>query len=365
MPGRRPRTAPRRGRRSPASGWRRQQRAPRPTGRRTPPPPRRAGRRRGRPPRPSRCGVAPGAGRGRRPTRPACTKRSHFRRARPSSTRITATISETTRPSCSWRAGGGRMMTAGIVSTGSASSMPVVSRPMLPIAAATAPGACPARTSIEACTTLPAAAPPGRTRPAALPASWELPAVDQDTPGRVIRTRNHKLTQLPASSRTRTTNHSGRTVRSWGHSPNSATTLGATTYSPTPVTSRPRARPLQRRTEGFTPPWPPRADWARRRCRAARRRRARRSGRRRAGASQNSHSWPRASAPANNAGPVERAGFTEVFVTGMLTRWIRVSDKPMASGANPRGARVSVEPRITSRKNAVRTTSVSAAESRS
>ena len=32
-------------------------------------------------------------------------------------------------------------------------------------------------------------------------------------------------------------------------------------------------------------------------------------------------------APANRAGPVERAGFTEVLLTGMLTRWIRVSDE--------------------------------------
>jgi hypothetical protein len=39
----------------------------------------------------------------------------------------------------------------------------------------------------------------------------------------------------------------------------------------------------------------------------------------------------------NTAGPVLRAGFTEVFVTGMLIRWIKVSVRPMASGAKPIG----------------------------
>ena len=110
-------------------------------------------------------GVAPGAATWPATDPTACTKRSHLSKASPSSTRMTATIRETTRPSCSCRAGGGRMITAGMVSTGRASSMPVVSRPMLPIAAATTPGACPARTSIDACTTLPAAAPPGSTPP--------------------------------------------------------------------------------------------------------------------------------------------------------------------------------------------------------
>ena len=54
-----------------------------------------------------------------------------------------------------------------------------------------------------------------------------------------------------------------------------------------------------------------------------------------------------ASPPANRAGPVDRAGFTEVLVTGMLARWIRVSDSPIARGAKPFGARVSVAPRMT------------------
>ena len=54
---------------------------------------------------------------------------------------------------------------------------------------------------------------------------------------------------------------------------------------------------------------------------------------------------------------MERAGFTEVFVTGMLMRWMRVRQRPMAMGANPAGARASVAPRITNRKANVMTAS--------
>ena len=61
----------------------------------------------------------------------------------------------------------------------------------------------------------------------------------------------------------------------------------------------------------------------------------------------NSQSWAMASPPANRAGPIDRAGFTDVLVTGMLTRWISVSASPMASGANPLSARLSVTPMIT------------------
>ena len=39
--------------------------------------------------------------------------------------------------------------------------------------------------------------------------------------------------------------------------------------------------------------------------------------------------------PTKTAGPVLRAGFTEVFVTGMLIRWISVSARPMATGSRP------------------------------
>ena len=60
----------------------------------------------------------------------------------------------------------------------------------------------------------------------------------------------------------------------------------------------------------------------------------------------NSQTWPSGAEPANSAGPIERAGFTEVFVTGIDTRWIRVRPRPIAIGANPLGARVSVEPRM-------------------
>ena len=58
----------------------------------------------------------------------------------------------------------------------------------------------------------------------------------------------------------------------------------------------------------------------------------------------------RAAEPANGAGPVLRAGFTEVLVTGMLTKWIRVRHRPMARGAKPEGARFSVTPMITNKK---------------
>ena len=76
------------------------------------------------------------------------------------------------------------------------------------------------------------------------------------------------------------------------------------------------------------------------------------------GANQNSHSWLTAQPPTNRAGPVERAGFTEVLVTGMLTRWMSASVKPMARAAKPLDARLSVTPMITTRKMAVITTSV-------
>jgi hypothetical protein len=42
-----------------------------------------------------------------------------------------------------------------------------------------------------------------------------------------------------------------------------------------------------------------------------------------------------------SAGPVLRAGFTDVLVTGILIRWIRVSARPMARPARPVGPRLS------------------------
>ena len=76
------------------------------------------------------------------------------------------------------------------------------------------------------------------------------------------------------------------------------------------------------------------------------------------GASQNAHSWPGAPAPLKNATPVERAGLTEVLEIGIEMRWIRVSVSPIEMPANPLGARSSVDPRITSRKIKVSSTSV-------
>jgi hypothetical protein len=57
------------------------------------------------------------------------------------------------------------------------------------------------------------------------------------------------------------------------------------------------------------------------------------------------------------AGPVLRAGLTEVFVTGMLIRWINVRPSPIAIGAKPLGARSSVAPRMIIRNMNVMTTS--------
>ena len=71
------------------------------------------------------------------------------------------------------------------------------------------------------------------------------------------------------------------------------------------------------------------------------------------GANQKSQSCDRAHVPAKIAGPVLRAGLTEVLVTGMLMRWISVRHSPIAIGANPAGARESVDPRMTIRKKNV------------
>ena len=58
----------------------------------------------------------------------------------------------------------------------------------------------------------------------------------------------------------------------------------------------------------------------------------------------NSHSCAIASLPANRPTPIDRAGFTDVFVTGMLIRWIRVRRGRWPAGASPLGARLSVAP---------------------
>ena len=82
------------------------------------------------------------------------------------------------------------------------------------------------------------------------------------------------------------------------------------------------------------------------------------------GATQNSQSCAIAQPPANKAGPVLRAGFTEVLVTGMLTRWMRVRPRPIASGAKPAGALPWVAPMMINRNIIVITTSVMKAETR-
>ena len=47
------------------------------------------------------------------------------------------------------------------------------------------------------------------------------------------------------------------------------------------------------------------------------------------GATQKSQSWERAQPPTKIAGPVLLAGLTEVLVTGMLIKWMRVNARPM------------------------------------
>ena len=76
------------------------------------------------------------------------------------------------------------------------------------------------------------------------------------------------------------------------------------------------------------------------------------------GATQKSQSCEIAQPPAYRATPVLRAGFTEVLVTGMLIKWISVRHNPMAIGAKPYGARLSVAPIMTKINIMVMTTSV-------
>ena len=75
------------------------------------------------------------------------------------------------------------------------------------------------------------------------------------------------------------------------------------------------------------------------------------------GATQKSQSWLEAHPPAKSAGPVLRAGLTEVLVTGNADEMNQVRQKPMAIGAKPLGARASVDPMMTMRKKPVSTIS--------
>ena len=82
------------------------------------------------------------------------------------------------------------------------------------------------------------------------------------------------------------------------------------------------------------------------------------------GATQKSQSCPSAQPPTKTAGPVLRAGLTDVLVTGMLMRWISVSPRPMAMGAKPAGARPCVDPRMMIRNMNVMTTSQTSPQNR-
>lgn len=76
------------------------------------------------------------------------------------------------------------------------------------------------------------------------------------------------------------------------------------------------------------------------------------------GACQNNQSWVMYSPPANRAGPVLRAGFTEVLVTGIETRWMMVSARPMGMPAKPAAAPLEVAPTMMNRNRQVSSSSV-------
>ena len=72
----------------------------------------------------------------------------------------------------------------------------------------------------------------------------------------------------------------------------------------------------------------------------------------------NAHSCTRASPPANTATVMLRAGFTEVLVTGMLTRWINVRVIPTVSPPAAAGKSRLVVLSTTKTRMAVMATSV-------
>ncbi|OYW33802.1 MAG: hypothetical protein B7Z45_08175, partial [Azorhizobium sp. 12-66-6] len=75
------------------------------------------------------------------------------------------------------------------------------------------------------------------------------------------------------------------------------------------------------------------------------------------GTMMNSHNCASALPPANSAGPMLRAGLTDTPVTGMNTMWIITSDRPMARPAAWVMPAREVEPRMTTRKTKVPTSS--------
>ena len=62
-------------------------------------------------------------------------------------------------------------------------------------------------------------------------------------------------------------------------------------------------------------------------------------------------------APDKQRWPMLRAGFTNVLVTGIPSRWIKTSTKPIGIPAKPTGALMSVAPRTVRIRKAVRTIS--------
>ena len=72
------------------------------------------------------------------------------------------------------------------------------------------------------------------------------------------------------------------------------------------------------------------------------------------GATMNSHSCSSAHPPTNSAGPMLRAGLTDVFVIGMPTRWISVSTRPIGMPANATLAILSVAASTVKIRKAVR-----------
>src|SRR3954466_6630794 len=76
------------------------------------------------------------------------------------------------------------------------------------------------------------------------------------------------------------------------------------------------------------------------------------------GATQKSHSSDTAWDGPKRAGPVLRAGFTEVLVTGIEIRWINVRARPIGMPAKPTAAPFDVVPTMMNTKKKVSRASV-------
>ena len=75
------------------------------------------------------------------------------------------------------------------------------------------------------------------------------------------------------------------------------------------------------------------------------------------GATMKSHNCVNAIPPPTKAGPILRAGFTEVPVIGIHTMWIKTKVSPIASPPNPSGDFLLVAPRTTKTNIKVNTVS--------